>query len=276
MTSAWSLQDVTVDGVSLKSLAFGLELDALDTTVRRRGENLPVAFRRGRVWRAKQLDEVTRNLYLWVDHASPTGIPAASRAARLAQLNANVRELQAILAAETAQITVQREVILPDGLGGTTTQTWTAYAEVVDAAQFVPVEDNDELRRIEVPLLFSDPLWYGPLKSASLTSGGNVYVDNDGEMEATWVSVNFEDGTDPKLTNNTGDNVWVQILRNIDTGDVVYVRRGYCYRVSDNANLIGYLRHSGARSFMRLLRGTNNLSLTGGGTATVYFREPHL
>jgi hypothetical protein len=276
MSAVWSLQDVKVGGVSLKSFAYGLELDALDTTVRRRGENLPVSFRRGRVWRPKQLDEVTRSLYLWVDHASAaTGLPPASREAALARLNYNVRQLQALFATETSQIVVEREVILPDG-AGTTTETWTAYAEVVDAAQFMPLENTDEIRKIEVPLLFSDPLWYGPIRSVALTSDTPVTVNNSGELTAEWVAVNFNDGTNPRLRNSTGNDVWVEIMLNIGASDTVYVRRGYCYRDSDGANLIGYLRHVGARSFMRLLRGDNLLTLTGGGTASISFREPHL
>jgi hypothetical protein len=59
---------------------------------------------------------------------------------------------------------------------------------------------------------------------------------------------------------------------------VVDVAAASAFRTSDGANLIGAVTHSGSRSFMRLLRGANLLTLaaTGAGYVTVAYRPPRL
>jgi hypothetical protein len=278
MTSPWSSEDITLNGVSLKTYGWSLRNNSgLDTMPARKGANQPIAFGHGTRHYGKQFDEVVRPVTLWFDGADPdTGIAPASGAQRKGQLNANIRELMGVLASDY-QIAVVRQVLQPNG----STEEWTATCSVSDSFGIEFDDDSNDQAGVGVDLLFADPFWYGPSQSASVGLSGTLAVDNPGEVIARKMVLTFNGPlTNARLTNTTMD-VWVQIAGSISGGDSIVVDTGAAsvVRTSDGANLIGALTQSGAREFMRLARGSNTLDLSataGSGNCGVVFSPPRL
>lgn len=175
MTS-WSLEDLrarpkgTSTWFSLKSYGYGISLiGGVDGLAAKRGENRVIPFRTGRPHSPKVVDQGEKQLVMWVDGRNTDGSYPVGRAARRARLNANVQELLGIFGATAENdagdevsvlIELQRDVLWPDGSGGSVTQQWTAECEVTVAVPFESDEDQDDQRGLSVDLVFPDPYWY--------------------------------------------------------------------------------------------------------------------
>jgi hypothetical protein len=83
--------------------------------------------------------------------------------------------------------------------------------------------------------------------------------------------------SNPVVTNSTlAPEVWLKIGTAIAGGDTVRLSgdAATVLRDSDGANLIGAVTHSGARSWFRLGRGTNTVTLSadsGAGSAVLRY-----
>ena len=271
MTS-WSDQDVRVDGTSVMSKKFFInDRGGLDMTPGFRSTNFEVAYLQGTSWKTKQIPEVVRSLGFTIDSCDDDGDYPAGRLNRIAQLNSNMRELFALFARENAEVEIERDVLISDGAGGHSLETWTGRAQA--AASFVPQrpEDFDDYITVGIDLLFADPVWYGEEITQTIT--GTEVLNNPGEIDATNMLLEFSGGSDYRLTNSSTspEDVWVEIDR---SGSIVIdVRAGTAVK-DGTTNVIGWLAHDGARQFMRLIPGDNTLTLTGGGSVDVTFSPP--
>lgn len=274
MASSWSDQDVRINDTSIMSKKFWIiDRGSLESSPGMRSENFGVAYLQGTMWREKQLPEVTRSLPMAIDSCDENGNYASSRMGRLAQLNANRRELFALFARENAQVVVEWDVLVPDGMDGTTTEVWTGYAQATTPITSEYPEDFNDYEACVIDLLFADPAWYGDEIVETIT--GTDVITNPGSVDATNMVITLIGGTDPRLTNESFDpDIWVQISRTLGGDSVdIDVRQGTAIRSNGN-NVIGYLSKDGARQFMRIAPGENTMTISGGGTATITYRPP--
>lgn len=268
--ASWSDQDVRINNTSVMSKKFWLSDRAgLDMTPGFRSGNFEVAYLQGTMWRAKQLSEVVRSVLVTIDSCDEDGNYPVGRMNRIAQLNSNRMEFLALIARENAQVTVERDVLISDGMGGHTTETWTGYAQASTPIVPQSPDDFDDFQTMAVDLLFSDPTWYGAENTPTVS--GTTTVNNPGTIDATNMVLNFTGGSNYRLTNQTADpDHWVQIDY---AGSIeVDVRNGTAY--AGTTNVIGYLSKDGGRDFMRLAPGDNTMVLTGGGSCQITFKTP--
>ena len=272
--ASFSEQDVRANGVSLMQKKFWIiERGGLEAAPGFRSTNFEIAYFQGAMWRHKQIAEATRSIPMQIDCCDDDGNYPTGRPARIAQLNANRHELLGIFARENAQVTIERDVLIADGVGGYDMETWTGYAQASNAILPEYEEDFPDHQTCIIDLLFADPIWYGEEIVETIT--GTDVITNPGNVDATNMLIELIGGTDPRLTNETPDpEVWVQISRTLG-GDSVDIdtRAGTAVRSNGN-NVIGYLSKDGARQFMRIVPGANTMTISGGGTATITYRPP--
>lgn len=160
--ASWSDQDVRVNGTSIMTKRFWAhDRSGLDMTPGFRSTNFEVAYLVGTLWRPKQIPEVVRSIAMTIDSCDEDGIYPVGRLNRIALLNSNRIELLALFADPDTQIVVERDVLISNGGGGNTLDTWTGYAQA--ASPIIPEssEDFDDYQRLGIDLLFADPIWYG-------------------------------------------------------------------------------------------------------------------
>lgn len=273
--ASWSDQDVRINGTSVMTSQFWImNRGGLWATPGFRSPNYDVAYLQGTMWRPKQVAEATRTLVFAVDAVNDSGVVPTGALARKAQLNNNMDVLLGLFARENAQVEVERDILMPDGVGGTVLETWTGYAQAGSPILPETVDDFDDYATMSVDLLFADPVWYGSANSPSVS--GTQNVTNPGTAQATNMVLTFTGGSNYRLTNNTvladGNPIWVQI--DASGTIVVDVRAGTAFQGS--TNVIGLLSKSGTRAFMRLAPGVNSMTLTGGGSVSIAFDTPRL
>jgi hypothetical protein len=241
----------------------------LDASAAFRSTNYDVAYLQGTMWRPKQLAEIVRSIAITIDSCDEDGVYPTGVLGRVGQLNSNRMELFALFSRENAQVEIQRDVLVSDGAGGSTLETWTGYAQ--SSSTIVPdtPEDFDSYQTVGVDLLFADPIWYGAALTPSVA--GTDTVNNPGTVDATNLVLTFTGGANYRLTNQTTDpDRWVQVD---DSGTIIVdVRAGTATKAG--ANIIGKLSKYGGREFMALVPGDNTMVLTGGGSVQIAFSTP--
>lgn len=243
----------------------------LDMTPGFRSTNFEVAYLQGTMWRPKQIAEVVRSVGVTIDSCDEDGNYPVGRVNRIAQLNSNRVEFLALLARENAQVVVERDVLISDGMGGSTLQTWVGYAQASSPIIPQSPEDFDDYQTMGVDLLFSDPVWYGDENTPTVS--GTTVVNNPGTVDATNMVLNFSGGSNYRLTNQTADpDHWVQI----DASGAIEVDVRAGTAMQGSTNVIGFLSKDGGREFMRLAPGNNTMVLTGGGSCQITFRTPRI
>jgi hypothetical protein len=268
--ASFSDQDVRVNGTSIMTTQFWIQnRGGLWGTPGFRSTNYDIAYLQGTMWRPKQIAETVRTLLIAVDATDANGVIPTSGALRRAQLNQNLMTLLALFAREDAQVTIERDVLVPDGIGGTTLETWTGYAQASSPILPESPEDFDDHMTLSVDLLFADPIWYGDAVQHTVTGTGTY--TNPGNVQATNMTLTFSGGSNYRLTNQTYDpDAWVQIDY---SGTIVLdTRAGTAF--AGATNVIGYLSKAGTREFMRLAPGANTLVLTGGGQVVIDYNIP--
>lgn len=281
MTSWSPLQDVLVDGMSVKNFGYGMRLiGGLDTAPALRGENLRVAYRRGRYRTVKYAEEATRSMAMWLDSRAPDGTFPEAHDDRIRQRNANVRAILALFGEGDRPVTLTRQMLLPDALGGD--QVWTGYAEAKNPIVPEWADTSDEEAFFTVELTFADPTWRGPVYDLTVTTAAaSAVYTNPGTLTVNDPVITFTAGggglNNPTLTNGL---VSLRLGVAIAAGDSVVVDCGAAtaVRSSDDANLIGAVVHDGSRSFMRVTPGANTWELeatSGGGEAEISYRPTY-
>ena len=276
----WSIEDLRADGVTLKGFGWGVSLvGGLSGTPPVVGENIEVAYRRGRKWRQKQYTQVTRQFTMWVDSRDPaTGLYPGTYLGRVTQRNSNLRTVYQLLGKRNALIKFDRDIQTPTGL-----VTVSGYGECASEALNVNFGDNsDEETNFNVDLVFPDPFWYGAqITSPNVTAGGTT-VTNPGDDVAldSVVTINASSTLVNPSVRNTTNGSRFTVTTTVAAGDALIIECEYprVRRVSNNQNLIGAVSHEGARQFLTLNKGPNVLQLastSGTGGATIQFYPPY-
>lgn len=231
-----------------------------------RGQDIPVPYRAGQAWRAKYPDERTISMTMWLDGSgSAAGWPAADH--RLA-FNNNWQSLRQQFFSRggggSAQGQLQRNWYLTQG-GTNQLVTSTAMAEVAGSMDLTM---NGRFgAAFTVDLLLNDPYFYGPLRTATITSPlGSITSFGEGIAGEGWpsavASFTVQCTAPCTVTNNTAG-----VSFTLGAGPAYPVTVDCLnYTVTDNAtvNQVASLTHVGSRLLMCLLNGVNNIAVSAG------------
>lgn len=241
-----------------------------------RGQNVPVPYRAGQSWRAKYPDSRTITLTMWADGAgSAAGYPAADQ--RLA-FNNNIQQLRDLFfsngASGSVQGQLQRNWYWTQN-GTPTLVTSTAMAEVAGSMDLTM--NGRTGASFSVDLLLADPYFYGAQRTQAITTSGTVNAFGEGVVGQGWPSAvagftiactaactvtNTTAGCSFTLSGVTNSPVTVDVLNQTVTDSL-------------GNNVIGTLTHAGARQWMALLTGANNITVSA-GTATFVFNDAYI
>lgn len=245
------------DGVSLNTAAFNIRmLSPSEQVPGRRGDNLVVPNRDGRVYRSKAMDQRVISLAMW--------LKGETAAAILTSLNT----LKALLA-KPGERTLSRTV--------PTATTLTIQAEVVNVIDFTATSHKSYAMVVE--FLCADPFWQGaPASTTELniaSSPKTFTVTNAGTATNERATITVAGViTNPKI--QVGD-VWVQYTGTVASGKTLTINCETFTATYDGADATGSITHGGAVAWLRLLPGANTVTVTGTGLTlpdvTVAFTE---
>lgn len=273
----------SVDGVSLHQYGWSVATvggSRYDVPTRR-GENIKLAYRPGEVHRNKIVEPRVISLIMWMTGTDPANGNAADDP--MVQWNDNWDYLRRLFYKPGGeQITLTRRWKLTIS-GSPTLLAADAEAELADALN--PKMTGRFRNEFSVDLLLADPFFYGAQETETFALSTPNTVTNAGHEIAAHnhMEVDFIGPlTDPRLTNATpAPDVWVQYTGSIASGQTLRlsIPNFTATRVSDSANLIAGISHSGTRHWMALAPGNNSLTLTasaGSGSAELRYRPPYI
>jgi len=237
-----------------------------------RGENIKFAYRPGQIHRNKTPDSRTVELVMWLAGADPgtgnaTGDP-------LLRFNDSWDFLRrTVWRPDGSQVSLTRRWFLTIG-GSKTLLAATAQAQVQDSMS--PTMTGRTRADFTMSMLLADPFFYGD--EVEVNFSGSTTVVNPGHGIAAHNNMEIELSSGARLTNTSlTPNVWVQVGGSgravLDVGNFTATSTGYS--AYSGPNRLGDVTHSGARRWMALVPGTNNLTCSS-GTATIRYRPPYI
>lgn len=273
----------SIDGTSLSQYGWSVATvggSRYDVPTRR-GEDIRLAYRPGELHRNKIPEPRVISLIMWMTGTTP-GTGAAVSDPTL-QWNDNWDTLRRLLYKPGGgQVTLTRRWKLT--IGGTpTVLAADALAELASA--LAPKMTGRTRVEFTVDLLLADPFFYGTQETETFALSTPNTVTNVGHDVAGHNNMEIDfvgPLTNPRLTNGTANpDVWVQYTGTVSSGQTLRlsVPNFTAARVSDSANLIAGISHSGTRYWMGLLPGDNLLELTassGSGSAELRYRPPYI
>lgn len=202
-----------VESYSVNGTSFDNERFAIDTVLQRtptwKGGNLDPAMDHGSIWREKRYGTRSETWAMWVcDNDPSTGLPPASRAAQLAQYNANLDEVTQILMTThtatgyDAPLQVVRK--MKKTTASPTDEYRLNYGELI-----APLEIEKDITgsygTFMAEVGYLDPRWYecdsaGAKTNSTITATGNP----GGTALMTRMSIELASGTaNPYIENET-------------------------------------------------------------------------
>ncbi len=296
----------SIDGVSLHQYGWSVTTvgGARYDVPPKRGENITLGYRPGQVHRPKLLDQRVISLVMFLVGWDPATGNVNVPDQRL-QWNDSWDFLRRLVYKHQYQtggrVTLTRRwfltpVTIPtsgsplqQGDPGVPTpgaRLVTAQALAELSSDMAPSMTGRFRSDFQIDLTLADPYFYGTPVTATLSPGQTQNVWNDGH-DLAWHAYMYIDLKGPLVK---------PIVRNLSTSPMTYfvyngtINAGQTIRVTpgqytalqttaNNANRIGYISHAGARQFMLLLPGHNQLRLdatSGSGTAEVVWRPPYI
>jgi hypothetical protein len=249
------------DGVDLTTLGYNVRLLGAPVNVPpRRGENVVLPSRTGRLYAAKRLDERTVSLAMFVKDTHPTNYGAGSET----QLLANLDALRGLFARDGQHVLKHTMA----------SSTRLATAEVVNAVTFEPLGAGNAFG-FSVEFLLADPLWYAQtVTTVGPTTIGqspqNITVTNGGTYRGEKAILTLVGPlSNPKLAIGA---TWVQFTGAVGAGQTLVLRCEDFTATLAGADVSGNVSHAGALSWLPLPVGVNTLAVTTGtlgGSVTV-------
>lgn len=250
MAQQWSY-----NGFDLNTYAWNVRLLGAPVSVpARRGDNVVVGGRTGRLHVPKLLDQRTVTLAMFVRDIHPT---SGSEVGSEAQMRANLDQLRQIFAVDG-----QRELRHTWGA-----VTRVAQAEVVNTIEFEPRGPNN-LYTFVVEFLLADPLWYaesatvvGPI--VIVQSPQNIAVNNGGTYKAEKPKLTVTGPiTNPKFTIGL---VWVQYTGAVASGQTLVIDAATWTATLGSTNVTGDISHDGAIRWLEVPVGVSTLIVESSG-----------
>lgn len=242
-----------------------------------RGQNYPVAYRAGQMWRPKQPDQRTITLAMWaagIDQALL--VPAADQ--RLA-FNNNFQQLRSLFwqlgnLGSTLGFLTRRWYLTQNGSTGIVSAT--AQAEIAGTVQ--PTMSGRTRADFSVDFLLADPYFYGLRQSLNVPANGSgTQLYNLGDAAVGFGQSQGQGGvpfsltfygqlTDPVTLTNVTNGVSVTINNSVIASgatlslDVL----NYTAFTGSGSSWLGNVTHYGARPWMLLMPGSNILTMSTG------------
>ncbi len=240
------------DGVDLGSLAWDVRwLGAKLSTPPRRGDNLVLPGRDGRVWLSKPLEQRVQSLVLWVKDCDPNSGGAGSEA----QLLANLDALRGLFSRAGQHA-------LRHTMGG---ETRAALAEVASTVEFEP--QGLDVYYFAVDFLLADPLWY----AEELTSAGPVVISQDdqaiqimnpGSHRSTTAVITITGPLgDPVLTIGSA---WLRYEGAIGAGSALMIDCRAFTALLDGVDVSANITHGGEPCWLAIPAGASTLVVAAG------------
>jgi phage-related protein len=252
-------------GTNLSSFGAITLLDDDGDTPDRRGEDIVIPFRNGRVPIAKYYDSRVIMFGLTINTATKT------------DLQDKLDDLRALLSPRVEQ---ELQVVLDD--------TSVRTANAVVNKSFKPTHLGPLAVKLTIEFTLADPFFYSDTEVEQIitidASPKTGTVENPGTVEERNATITLTGPlTNPVITNTT-NGVVLTYTGAIAGGEVVVIATnltGEYTAVKDGTtNVIGNVTHSGSSALMIMDVGDNDLSITSDvtsiGTVTVAFYPPYL
>jgi hypothetical protein len=257
------------NSVNLTTLAYKVKaLGAPEQIPEKRGENIVVPHKTGRVYVQKFYNERELDLSMFVQS---TSVSSMTRSAT--NLLANLDALKKAFGAPGYHILKRKFK--------TGEVRWT-YAEVVDKLEF---EGEGPDHYIFVARLrIWDPWWYaesgvtiGP--TTITTSPQSISVTNSGTYQVERAIIKITGAiTNPRL--NIASGVYCEWIGTVPSGSILWIDCASHYAPLDGADKTGLIAHVGSVWWLPIATGVNTLTVTGtsisGATVTIYFYVPYI
>lgn len=265
-------ETLTVNGVSLATRAVMLtSTSGLMTAAARRGENIPVPGRHGRIpTRGKRYEQGEIVLSLWIDGCLPDGgIPGGSNALR--QFEARRDEILQVFHADTVIVDYT-----PDS--GVTRR---ALCEVVDTMDFTRV-GVEPLARVSVALTIPGAFWSDidpRTHSFTVATGGAAVLTDFAGATAPMdeLTVEFGSGNNPELSQGPVFLAYDAVIPS-GQGLVVDTKMWTLAGIGGLVPDYSKVRHGGSPRFFELSPESPapsvNLTHTGGGSMSCSISGP--
>lgn len=277
-----------IDGVPLSKYGWNVQTvgGARYSTPALRGANIQYAYVPGQEFRAKIPDSRVIPLAMWVTGVDPdTG---ASTGDEVLRWNDSWDFLRELLWQPGREFTFTRRWILTDpATGQPSVHTSTGKGQLANPLDLTMTGRTRATFQVDV--VMADPFFYGNENVIQLDVGTMKTITNPGSYAAAHknFSIQLVGPLDrPEIYNASvepavrfkldttiiaGETVTVDMERFTATSNMLRGTLGYAR--------LSYLIHSGARQFMGLARGDNDLTLYavgGTGHAVVRFRAPYV
>lgn len=181
-----------------------------------------------------------------------------------------IRSLAALVYANGATYTVTR--VIPRAAGGDLTVAATGrYLGGLNDIELVAAHAG----RVAFDVEILDSLWYATADTTVAVTGTSTPTVV-GDVGTKRMTLTFSGATGQRLTNSTTGE-WVQIVGSAVNNTVLDVEAFTAVRSA--ASVAGEVTHNGAfDAWMSLgfVSATNSLTLTGGGSCSVAYREAYL
>jgi phage-related protein len=245
LTTSWSYAGTNLNS----SGAYNIRMLGIPESVPgRRGGNLVIPGKSGRVYREKRHDERIISLAMYVKGDSGTA------------LQTNVETLMELFAKD-GQNTLSRTMA--------DASVQNISAEVVNVISFEPL--SDKLYSMVIEFLAADPYWKDNTNTSvdedDIASSPYNFSCNNSGTYANDRSVITIDGivTNPRITI---DSVYVQYTGTVGSGDQLVIDCEDFTAELNGTAVAGDISHSGAVSWLVIPAGNNTATFTGSSLTT--------
>lgn len=268
-TEFWEVDGVPLNTYCWAVKSFGGSRKGLPPL---RGDNKVLPRREGRSFRPKRPDSRVITLAMWVTGADPdTGLPSLNK--QSVQWNDNWDYLTRIFWTPDREITLTRR----EWSGAADPRLIVASAKAQIAGSMEPQMTGRTRADFAVDLLLADPFFYGDEIEKTIPVNSTVAVYNPGDSKTSNMPLTIEwigSLTSPRLLNLTNGS-WMQLntLLPLDTSIDMDVRNYKAIRSTDLNSMNTAITHGGARQWITLEPGANQLQLVaaGSGAAKIKF-----
>jgi hypothetical protein len=192
--------------------------------------------------------------------------------------NEKWRELAQLLFSPITPLTVNRVLAFPEGTvppGGTVPViTTTCQAKYVSGLEPRSVL-HGTISKLALRFRNLDGYWYALDDTLATIPAGGGTVALGGDTTTRRISITLSGGTGLQILSNTSTGVSVSFNGDTTANPVVLDVLGFTAS-QNGVNMAKFVNHSGDVFWMKMRRGDNVFTLTGGGTAAIRARRAYI
>jgi hypothetical protein len=244
--SAWEY-----DGVDLNTYAYSVRvLGASEQVPARRGENIIVGGRSGRLHIPKIFDERTLALGMFVSARNPSNpdLPFSS-----AQFLQNVDKLKELFARDGVHVLKHKMADV----------TRIAFVEVSNLVEFVP--KGPYHYDLVVEFTFADPFWYAEnpttLTNLILFTPFSITVLNEGTYKSEKIQIQITGFIENPMFEISG--IWCKYNGIVNAGQTLIIDTNFYEARLDSNDVSGQIDHDNSLRWLEIPVGLNTLTIYG-------------